>query len=82
MKQVDVNLGNSILEEKIVTILDSEAPMHNIQQRTNYCKWLKQSTKERMEERNDLRELARRTQRTEDWDKFRKSRNECTTIYQ
>ena len=66
MEQVDVNIANSILEEQIVTILDNKAPMKNIQQWTRYCRWLKGTTKDCMVERNNLRDIARRTQLEDD----------------
>ena len=48
--ELNVDVANSHLEELILATLNSEAPMKTVQMRTNYCKWLTQSTKDCMTE--------------------------------
>ena len=78
LNEVNVDIANSLLENKILEILDSEAPVKTFQTRTRYNKYLTEQTKDLMELRNEQRELARRTQDMEDWSTFRKTRNKCT----
>ena len=78
LTQTDVDVANSLLEEKIILILNSEAPMRTSQVQTRYNKYLSVQTKSLMEERDRLREIARRTQTGEDWAVFRTHRNLCT----
>ena len=80
LSETRVDIANSLLEEKILTILKGEAPMRNIQTRTKYCKWLQTTSKDKMTERNNLRETARRTQLDSDWESFKRCRNECTKL--
>ena len=79
LEQTDVTLAYAHFEETVRKILDSEAPMKNFQTRTNYNNWIKDSTKEAMEARDNLRELARRTQNPADWTRYRTARNDCTS---
>ena len=77
-EQVNVNIANSLLENKIKEIIDSEAPMVTLQMRTKYNKFLTNETKLLMEERDRHRETARRTQDTNDWNIFKTTRNKFT----
>ena len=79
LAEYNVDVANSILEEMIHDILDAEAPMWTIQTRTSYNKWISPETKTAMTERDLLREVARRTQKEEDWNSFRAARNACTS---
>ena len=51
--------------------------MKNIQTRTKYTKWLTDSTKVAMAHRDNLEDMARRTQE-DDWKAYRQARNYCT----
>ena len=78
-EQTNPNIANSILEENILKVLESEAPMGITQQRTHYMKWIKDETKLLMTERDQARECARLTQLNTDWQAYRRLRNICTT---
>ena len=77
-EMTNAELANSHLEDLIVSILDSVAPMSNVQVRTKYLKWLRPETKQLMEERDLARNKARLTQLANDWDTYRTCRNKCT----
>ena len=77
-EQTDVNTANSLLESKITEIIESEAPMATVQIRTKYNKYLTNETKTLMIDRDKNREIARRTQETQDWERFKTLRNRCT----
>ena len=79
-EQTNPNLANTILEENILKVLDTEAPMGTLQMRGKYLKWLSKETKENMVLRDEAREVARRTQTVGDWDSFRELRNICTRL--
>ena len=79
-EQTNPNLANTILEENILKVLDTEAPMGTLQMRGRYLKWLTNETKENMVLRDEAREVARRTQTVGDWDSFRELRNTCTRL--
>ena len=57
----NVNVANTEFEDKFREILDYEAPMAIIQQRTWYQNWLTDKSKEEMMERDRRREVARVT---------------------
>ena len=76
----DPILASSLLEDKLRGILDSEAPMTNIQKRTKYVSWISVSTKDTMADRDRKREKARMTQVPGDWDLYREARNLCTKL--
>ena len=44
MSETNVELANSLLEEKIRLIIDSEAPMSTVQLRTRYNRWISDNT--------------------------------------
>ena len=78
LNEDNVNIANSLLEEKIIKIIESEAPMSIVQSRTRYCSWLSQQTKDKMLARDTLKDIARRTQLQSDWNEYKTARNECT----
>ena len=80
LREPNPELANSIFEEKLNRILDSEAPMGLIQRRTRYLNWLSDSTKDKMEERDKAKDKARDTKMESDWIIYRKQRNECTRL--
>ena len=61
-------------------IIDREAPMKNVHARTRYFKWLSKDTKQIMQDRDNAREIARRTDSQQDWITFRTKRNLCTKL--
>ena len=77
-EMTDPELANSYLENKLRTILDSEAPMGIVQVRTKYLKWLSPRTKELMDKRDKARNIARNTQSDNDWENYRVLRNNCS----
>ena len=78
MKQTNVDLANSQLEEKFCYILDKHAPIGTCQVRTNYKNWISQETKDEMNCRDQAWMKARTTGTTSDWDYYKKCRNLCT----
>ena len=68
-----------MLEGIIEKILETEAPMSVIQQRSKYNNWISIETKARMLERDLARELARVSQSQDDWLNFKILRNQVTT---
>ena len=40
LEQTNVDLANHLLEEKIISILESEAPMKTLQNRSNYNSYI------------------------------------------
>ena len=77
-QETNVDLANSLLEQKILEILNFEAPMRVVQTRTNFRKWISEDTKTAMKDRDVLKDVARRTQDREDWRQYRIARNSCT----
>ena len=76
----DPELANSIFEEIMINILESEAPMGVVQQRVNYSCWLDVRTKSAMLERDISRELARISKLQTDWVKYRSLKNKVTAM--
>ena len=74
----DLELMNSIFEEKLLEILEEAAPLKVYQGRKGACNWLNREVKDMMEKRDKMREEARRTQNNGDWEKYRRCRNKCT----
>ena len=66
LDEVNPELANSQLEEIILNILDTEAPMVNFQNITNFSNWLTTATKKRMIIRDETKEKARITDTPED----------------
>ena len=67
LHEVNPDIANSVLQEKILSILNIEAPMKVIQLRTKYIKWLTATTKECMSRRDLLRDTARTSNLETDW---------------
>ena len=61
-------------------MLDSEAPMRMVQTRTSYNKFIQDSTKVTMAERDRARVAAKLSEKEEDWALYRKLRNRCTAL--
>ena len=79
LAQTCPDLANSLLEEKLLGILDSEAPMAVFQTRTHYSRWLTDSTKDQMVARDVARTVARISNEEADWTNYRRLRNLCTS---
>ena len=69
----NVDVANSILQEELEKIIESEAPMGITQIRTKYSNWLEDTTKAIMIERDITRDLARVTGQLNDWNKYKKN---------
>ena len=72
----DVNEAVDIFTKKITNILDVMAPMKTIQVRSNYVPFLSKQTLELMKARNELQKIASESECKDDWDKYKKVRNE------
>ena len=79
-KENNPELANSIFEEILTSILESEAPMSTFQKRTKYVKWLDPATRQLMLESDSAREKARLSKDKVDWEEFRGLRNKCTAL--
>ena len=77
-RTTDVNKMAGILEENILSVLDSEVPLRKIQVRKNYCSWIDETLKDKISQRDEIREQARRTGDNDDWSRYRRVRNACT----
>ena len=73
-------IANSIFEDTMTSILDSEAPMGVVQERIKYSCWLDVKTKAAMLERDINKELARLSKQPEDWNRYRTQRNRVTAM--
>ena len=78
MGELNVNVANGMLEERIRGILDTFAPMRVVQARTTYQNWITKETKEEMVLRDRARETAKETDTEEAWQEYRNKRNNCT----
>ena len=76
----EVDTANSALEDRLRNILDTMTPMITVQTRTKYNKWISDSTKLTMAERDKARSKARNSGEICDWNSFRILRNKCTEL--
>ena len=67
------------LQDGLSKILDSCAPVRNIQNRSNYASHLKEDTKQLMMERNESQKKAAETGAPEDWRVYQELRNRCVS---
>ena len=72
----DVDLAKDFLESRVVSTLDELCPYKTIQYRSECKTWLTVETKEKMNERDNKRELARATDDSELWKEYRSLRND------
>ena len=79
-KETDVNLAYNFLEEKLREALDETAPIIKIQPGGNRKCWVTDKTKEHIESRNELKNIAVTSNKSEDWNHFRKERNKVTEM--
>ena len=73
----NLDVMNTLYEENVGAILESEAPMRNIQKRKYYRNWVDSEMKEEMRLRDEQRDVARRTDLTSDSISYRRRRNYC-----
>ena len=76
--EMNIDIANSLLEDKFNSIMRTEAPFVTVQIRTKFMKWISESTKDEMRERDEAKENARVTNNPQDWEDYRRRRNECT----
>ena len=74
----DVDMAVKIFTDEICQILDLMAPIKVFQNRKKYVPWLSQATKSSMVIRDNLLSQAKSSGLAEDWNKFKKARNEIT----
>ena len=76
----DVDLAVEKFTTKLTEILDIMAPVKTYQVRTKYAAWVSDSTKERIRERDAAQSKAAKTQLREDWNIFKKLRNDLAAV--
>ena len=77
-KSKDIDFINNFIVTKLTNILDVMAPIKTFQKRKNFKNWIDDDLKLEMGNRDRLREIARISGRSEDWDTYRLARNKCT----
>ena len=80
LETTNVDLANSMLEERLKSVIEKEAPMSIVQVRTKYNCYITDSTKVTMASRDVARDRARLTGDPDDWSTFRSLRNSCTRL--
>ena len=76
----DVNLATELFTRKLTEVLDSFAPVRTIQLRKNYVPWLKENTKQLMEQRNLAQQIAISTKNPERQREYKNLRNRVTNM--
>ena len=76
----DVDLAVDIFTNKLTDILDRMAPIKKFQIKKKYATWLTDSTKDKMKTRDLAQQHASSSGLTEDWDRYKKLRNEVTAL--
>ena len=71
----DLEIKNYIFVDKVLEVIDSEAPLKKDQYRKNFRKWVSPDIKLLMESRDQLRNQAAASGRVEDWLSFKTARN-------
>ena len=80
MDESNVDIANSLFEDKILEIMDVEAPMETVQICTKYNNWISRLTKEEMLLRDRARNKAKLTDDLLDWEDYRRRRNACIAM--
>ena len=80
LRETNIDLANSEFEDKYLAILETEAPMRTVQMRVKYNCWLTDVTKMEMSLRDIARDIAKLSDKDEDWSSYRKKRNLCTKM--
>ena len=73
----DIDIINSIFEEKVLGVLDMMAPVKAFQMRSKFRSWISEDVRNEMLERDRLREVARVSKNDADWSAYRVARNKC-----
>ena len=79
LMETNLDVVNTMIEDRICSIMDTEAPFKTVQTRTRYLNWLSDTTKTKMRLRDLAREKAKVTGDIVDWDDFKARRNDCTS---
>ena len=74
----DINLLNSMFEDRVLKFFEEEAPLNIFQSRHNYKNWLGDELKNYMRMRDMKREQARLSGDNDHWKQYRVMRNSCT----
>ena len=77
-QSTDANEAVDIFTNKVNIILDKMAPVKTFQTSSKYCPWLTEQTKTKIRERNQAQEILSENKNQENYDKFKKLRNEVT----
>ena len=78
----NIDVINDIFEQKVGGILEKIAPMKKIQLRQKYANWLDSEIKQKMTERDNMREAAKESDNDNDWRNYKQARNHCTKMLQ
>ena len=76
----DVDLAVDSFTGKLTKILDEMAPVKKFQVKNKYASWISDKTKEKIKLRDAAQVTAATTQLEEDWDKFRRLRNDLAVV--
>ena len=76
----DLDILNSMFEDKFLQVLNKHAPMRIIQKRKQFRNWMDNEVKTQMKIRDELHESARNSRRMEDWVEYRSQRNRCVKL--
>ena len=76
----DVDLAVDIFTTRLTDILDKMAPVKKFQVRTKYAAWVSDSTKDKIKVRDAAQLTAATTQLKEDWDRYKRLRNDLSVI--
>ena len=75
----DVNEASELVTKKLTNILNNLAPLKTFQVRKNYCDWMSPESKTLIKKRNEAQRYTFLTQRDEDWNSYKRLRNQVTT---
>ena len=76
----EINLAWDCFKNKLARVIDKHAPMVKKSVRGRDCRWLNNSIRNMMNERNNLLKKARNTGKESEWSVYRKSRNKTTRM--
>ena len=74
----DAGVAADLLTGKLNSVLDNMAPVRKIQTRTNFAPWMSADIKLQMEARDAAQKKAIDSNKEEDWEVYRKTRNRVT----
>ena len=75
----DIDMAVDIFTRKLTDILDIMAPIRRFQIRTKYAAWVTVDTKSKMKDRDMAQQTATANGHEDDWDRYKKIRNEVTS---